>query len=73
MTAIPEIAADHPRRLLKIREACERLGIRETKLREYINAGDLELVKLGAASRVPDDSIERFIAKLPRKAVRNAV
>lgn len=55
--------------LLKYPEACKLSGIRETKLREYVNSGELELVKIGSASRIPRESLEALIDNLRRAAI----
>lgn len=52
--------------LLKIPEACKLSGIRETKLREYVKSGRLELVKIGSASRIPRESLELLISSIRR-------
>ncbi len=54
--------------LVKIAEGQRQLGIGETKLREYIKSGDLELVKLGAASRLTQRSLDRLIEALVSKS-----
>ncbi len=54
--------------LVKIAEGQRQLGLGETKLREYIKSGDLELVKLGAASRITQRSIDRLIEALVSKS-----
>ncbi|MGH1591789.1 helix-turn-helix domain-containing protein [Methylobacterium phyllosphaerae] len=43
-----------------------RLGLGKTKVRELLNAGDLEAVKLGRRTLVVEASIERLIERLPR-------
>lgn len=43
-----------------------RLGCGRTKLRELVNAGDLEAVKLGRRTLVVEASIERLVGRLPR-------
>lgn len=53
--------------LAKIPHACHRLAIGETKLRELIKAGLLDMVKIGAATRVTEESIDRFIAASTRR------
>jgi excisionase family DNA binding protein len=50
--------------LVKIAEAQQQLRLGETKLREFVKSGHLELVKLGSASRITQRSIDRFIEAL---------
>lgn len=54
--------------LAKIPHACHQLAIGETKLRQLMKAGLLDCVKIGAATRITQDSIDRFIATSTRRA-----
>lgn len=49
---------------LKVPEAAERLGLGKTKLREFIERGDLEIVRVGRAVRVPARALEDFAARM---------
>jgi len=50
--------------LLTMREARRLLSIGDWKLRQYVKAGELELVKIGSASRIPRESLEALLARL---------
>ncbi|WP_267428296.1 helix-turn-helix domain-containing protein [Methylobacterium sp. GC_Met_2] len=43
-----------------------RLGLGKTKVRELVNAGDLEAVKVGSRTLVTEASIARLVGRLPR-------
>lgn len=67
---IPTGRTPSPRpRFLKIREVCQVLALGETKVRDLIKRRELELIKIGAASRITVESVDRFIASAPRAAV----
>jgi excisionase family DNA binding protein len=53
-----------PRRPLtvRIREACRMTGIGRSKLYELIEAGDIEVIKVGRMTLVPVAGLEAFIA-----------
>ena len=44
----------------------ERLGVGRTTVRELVNAGDLEAVKIGRRTLIPEASIARLVGRLPR-------
>jgi|GEM_PF-1690111 excisionase family DNA binding protein len=50
--------------LLTIPEACRVLGLGRTTMYELMGAGEVEVVHIGRAARIPVQSIERFIARL---------
>ena len=50
--------------LLSIHQAARTLGLGRSKLYELIAAGDLEVVHIGRATRVPVDAVERFVERL---------
>lgn len=50
--------------LLTIPEAGRVLGLGRTTMYELIGAGEVEVVHIGRAARIPVQSIERFIAQL---------
>jgi len=72
MTLTAEAAPLARPRLLRIQDACSALNLGETKLRELANDGLLDLVKIGTASRITAESVDRFIATAPRKGGRRA-
>lgn len=45
-------------------EAFDAIGIKQTKGRQLIAAGDLEAVKIGTAMRIPTESVRAYVAKL---------
>ncbi len=49
--------------LLKVEQAMGLLNMGRTKLYDLVKSEDLELVKIGAASRITRDSIERFLGR----------
>lgn len=55
-------------RLLAYPEAAARLAVSERHLKRLVAAGDLPRVRIGAASRIHTDDLERFLTTLRRKA-----
>jgi excisionase family DNA binding protein len=51
-----------------IPQACKRVGIGETKLREAIKAGELEIVKIGDRTLIEDDELRRWLATKRQRA-----
>jgi len=49
-------------RLLTIREAAERLGLREGTLRVWLRRRKLTRVHLGGAVRIPESAVDDLIA-----------
>jgi excisionase family DNA binding protein len=47
--------------LLTVREVAERLAIREGTVRLWLAQGRLPKVKCGRATRIPADSVEKFV------------
>jgi excisionase family DNA binding protein len=61
---------DHPtgRKLLPFDEAAHRLGIGITKLRELIDAGQIDTVRIGTKRRlIPVESVDAYADNLPRE------
>lgn len=54
--------------LLCIADARAQLNIGNTKFYELVKQGLIEIVKIGSATRVKTDSLDRFIASLPSNA-----
>jgi excisionase family DNA binding protein len=55
-----------PHKIIRPREAQMRLGVRNTKFYELVNAGKLKLVRLGPRSvGVLEEELDRFIGELP--------
>lgn len=50
--------------LLKVNEAASQVGIGRTKIYELIDAGELQLVHIGRSARVPQASVDRYVARL---------
>lgn len=48
-------------KLLRIREAEERTGIREATWRAWVSQGKVGCVRLGRAVRIPEEEIIRLI------------
>ena len=58
------------RTLRKLKDSAKFLGIGMTKLYQLINAGEIELVKLGPRSqRITQESLDRFVdeRKVPKR------
>lgn len=56
---------------MRIPEACRIMGIGRSKLYELIGAGELNIVKVGAITLIPMDSLRQFIdshRRYPAKA-----
>ena len=67
--------APGPRLLLTVREAAHALGVGRSTAYELINAGELEVVHIGRACRVPVAVVEAYVERLrrPRDSTRLAV
>ena len=50
--------------LLSIPEACEKLSIGRTKLRELLAQGDLPSVHIGRSVRIAQADLERYVEQL---------
>jgi excisionase family DNA binding protein len=50
--------------LLTVVEAGKLLGVGRTTAYELIGSGDLEVVHIGRAARVPVDSVHAYVARL---------
>jgi excisionase family DNA binding protein len=67
MLARPEVTGRNSfegRLLVTVPEAMQAIGVGRTTLYELIAAAELELVKIGSASRVPVASIEAYVDRL---------
>jgi excisionase family DNA binding protein len=51
-----------------IPQACKRVGIGETKLREAIKAGELEVIKIGDRTLLEDEELKRWLASKRTRA-----
>jgi excisionase family DNA binding protein len=58
--------------LVSIPDAMQALKLGRTKIYDLIEAGDLERVKVGAASRITVSSIETFVERLREQARERA-
>jgi excisionase family DNA binding protein len=67
--------ASGPRLLLTVREAAHALGVGRSTVYELINAGELEVVHIGRACRVPVAVVEAYVERLrqPPDSTRLAV
>lgn len=52
-------------RLLKIVEARTQLSVSESQIYRLVAAGQLELKKIGTASRITQSSVDKLIQSLP--------
>ena len=50
--------------LLRIPEAGRLLGLGRTTMYELISAGEVEVIHIGRAARIPLESVERFVNRL---------
>lgn len=59
--------------MLTIRQAAERLGLRESTLRAWAARRKIGIVRLGRAVRIPLEEVERLIAEgsIPAKRQRD--
>jgi excisionase family DNA binding protein len=57
------------RQLLRIKEACEAIGFGETKTRQLISRGLLEVVKIDGSPRVPAESVREFVRRLRQAGI----
>jgi excisionase family DNA binding protein len=51
--------------LMRVSEASAQIGVGKTKFYELVNGGFIEVVKIGSATRVKAESLDRFVAGLP--------
>ncbi len=49
--------------MLTVRQAAERLGLRDSTLRAWIAQRRIGIVRLGRAVRIPLEEIERLVAE----------
>lgn len=56
-------------RLLTIREASERLGLRESTLRKWVLQKRIAYCKLGRSVRLPANAVEKMIRESYREAI----
>ena len=56
-------------RLLTIREASERLGLRESTLRKWLFQKRIAYCKLGRSVRLPANVVEKMIRESYREAI----
>jgi excisionase family DNA binding protein len=46
---------------VRVKQACELIGIGRSKLYELIAAGEIETIKVGSATLIPINSLARFV------------
>lgn len=56
--------ASHEPITVRVREACRITGIGRSKLYELIAAGEIEIVKVGAITLIPTESLRQFVDRL---------
>jgi excisionase family DNA binding protein len=73
-TQIPPVETDEARRIdrtetltVRIPEAVRMTGIGRSKLYELIQSGDIGIVKIGASTLIPVDSLRELIARNRRQ------
>jgi len=52
------------RRLLRVSEAAESLGVSRAKLYQEVNRGAIKVVHIGTAMRIPTNELERYVESL---------
>lgn len=60
----------HPRRLLRVATACHAADVSRSTIYRAINAGQLDLVKIGTAAAITAESFDRWIDGLPRAVTK---
>ena len=68
-------AKERERLLLRVAEAASMLGIGRTKAYELIGRGELQIVHIDGAARVPLVAVQRYVDRLvspPRRTMRSA-
>lgn len=58
---LPEDAVFSRPLTVRIREACRLTGIGRSKLYELIAAGEIEIIKVGAITLIPTQSLQSFV------------
>ena len=61
--------ADRDRLLAPISEACQQIGVGRSKLFELIAAGEIETVKIGRRTLVPQAALVAYVDKLRSREV----
>ncbi|WP_081863098.1 helix-turn-helix domain-containing protein [Azospirillum argentinense] len=56
---------------LSVAEAKAKIGVGTTKFYELLNEGKIEAVKVGRKTLVLTDSLEKYVANLPRRPIKN--
>jgi excisionase family DNA binding protein len=69
----PRDATQFPVLLRKIDEAAQMLNCGRSSIYELIDAGRLELVKLGRSTRITDRSVRRLVDELVEERKVNAI
>jgi excisionase family DNA binding protein len=64
----PSGSTEPGRLLLTVVQAAEMLAIGRTTVYQLISAGDLEVVHIGRAARVPVEAVEDLVTRLRRRA-----
>ena len=62
MDAIPDEGG-----LLTVKQAAKLLNLSRKTIYELHASGQLEMLKLGRATRIPEASVRKFVAALPRR------
>ncbi|MFC5358240.1 helix-turn-helix domain-containing protein [Azospirillum himalayense] len=56
---------------LSVAEAKSKIGVGTTKFYELLNEGKIEAVKVGRKTLVLTESLEKYVANLPRRPIKN--
>jgi excisionase family DNA binding protein len=56
--------AEHERLLLPISEAHWQVGLGRSKFYQYVASGEIETIKVGRRTLVPQDALREFVARL---------
>ena len=54
-----------------VTEAAETLGVSPRTIYRLLTAGDLVAIKVRSATRIPEESLQRFVAERTRRARRD--
>ena len=59
----PDAQGSIPRLLLKVPEACQATGLSRTVIYQLVGSGEIESIHVGAALRIPVESLERWVSE----------
>ena len=64
------MTSDSRPRVHPVPNACRELGCGKSKLYELIGSGEVKAIKSGGTTLVTDESIVRYLARLPAAGIR---